>query len=213
MYIGNAKSNLTAMVFIPHWVAEALQRHGLKLSDILNYDKVRPCLSQSDMAGLMAFQREDATLIYSGSFTGRQSAFPVGQELDQLWSYYTDTWPANEPGNRIEPLRRNRPSEDYDKTRNLSYMSSFSEDNRARLYGPDTRSERYDHAFDVVQLESNVAGVVIYPGFFDVRPDPVLQKQLVDALLKVFYAHAAFEEVAPTPLFKRRLELLSGLKS
>jgi hypothetical protein len=184
----------------------------LKLSDCINYEKIKPILSTHDMATFLAFQRHLGDLV--GPARGTQYGAIVqqyGYELEMLFCRYTDTW---EPDTKTTRRNWNLPTKDYFNVAMLAGDSSFEVDIKARLYGADNRMPQYDHAFDIVNdIAPNVAGVIVYPGFFNEITDHSLQLELVEALLKVFYGNAApFHEVAPQSLFKRFLELLSLVK-
>lgn len=211
MYIGDAKTPLTAVVLIPYWVAEAIKRAGLSMRDCVNYEKIKSCLSTNDMATFMAFQQEFATLI---GVRDKNSGLAYTDELTALFQRYSDSWQPDDTPSSLSIPGRNKPSEEFIKVRQLAYDPSYKQDIQARLYGEDNKLDHYDHAYDLVNdIAPHVVGVVVYPGYFSEVTDKALQLQLVEGLLKVFYGNAAaVHDTATTPLFKRHLELLSLVK-
>lgn len=211
MYIGNAKTPLTAVVLIPYWIAEAIKRANLNMRDCVNYEKIKKSLSTHDMATFMAFQNELATLIGQRNTSTVQS---YHDELQALFQRYSDEWQPDTTPTALNTPGQNKPSEEFIRVRQLAYDPSYKQDIQARLYGPDNKLDRYDHAYDLVNdIAPHVVGVIVYPGYFSEVTDKALQLQLVESLLKVFYGNgAAVHDVATTPLFTRHLELLSQVK-
>ncbi len=70
--------------------------------------------------------------------------------------------------------------------------------------------DRYKEPFATYDLTPEVAGVVIYPGYFTTDTIQKYQHELIVSILKVFYVYSAYHEVCKTPFFKRYLELLAG---
>jgi len=206
--IGNIKSKLPTVVFIPYWIAEAVQRQSLALSDLVDYEKIRPALSMHDMATFMAMQYEQATLLYAGPLANKNQAVVIDGLLE-AWCHLTHTWTV-EAGRESS---QKTPSADFYKIAQYAQDSSVKGDVEARLYGQAVKLDRYDHAYDVVQLATQVVGVVVYPGYFSKENvDLALQAKLIDDLVRVFYRNdAKYHEIASTDLFKRHLKVLSAV--
>lgn len=207
MSIGNIKSNLASVILIPYWVADTVQRQGLTLSDVLDYEKIRPALSMHDMATFVAMQEEMGNLFYAG---GRGVAvYPhLADDLISVWRRYTAKWVAQEGALTAGKVM----SEDCNKTIQYACDSSVKLDVTSRLYGHAVKLARYEQAFEVVNLAPKMVGVIVYPGFFDNKViDLRLQHELIKAVLQVFYVQGAqYHEIASTSLYTRHLELLSG---
>jgi len=208
--IGNVKNKLSSVIFIPYWIAETIQRMGLALSDVVDYEKIRPTLSMHDMAGFMAVQYESDRLLYSGS-PGDGPVSCMGNDLITVWRFLTHAWPVEQGTFSVGK----KTSEDFNRTYEYAGDATVKGDVVSRLYGQAVKQARYDHAFDVVNLAPQVVGVVVYPGYFDqAKIDLSLQHQLICSLMQVFYAQGApYEQIAATAIYRRHLELLSGEQS
>jgi len=207
MSIGNIKSNLASVIFIPYWVADAVQRQGCTLADVLDYEKIRPTLSMHDMATFVAMQQEQGNLLYAGA-RGNGVYDSFAGDLLMAWKHYTQKWVVTEGGAALGKTM----SSECQTTVQYAGDASVSLDVAARLYGQAVKLDRYPKAFEVVSLAPKVVGVVVYPGFFDNKIiDLRLQHELINALLSVFYVQGAqYHEIASTSLYTRHLELLSG---
>jgi hypothetical protein len=207
MSIGNIKSNLSSVILIPYWVADTVQRQGMPLSDVLDYEKIRPALSMHDMATFLAMQNEQGSLLYAGAGDCEVYLNAV-TDLVAVWCHYTAAWVSD---GVIAPFTKT-PSAACQQTIMYSGDASVREDVTSRLYGSAVKLARYERAFEVVNLAPKMVGVIVYPGFFDNKAiDLRLQHELISALLQVFYVQGAqYHEIASTSLYTRHLELLSG---
>ena len=178
------------IVLIPHWVQETIKRNGLTLSDVLNFEKIKPLLSVQDLVGLLTLQ----------DFT--KPVFGVDYINSNLWNIWSDS---------ISKDNQNLKKFFTDSVTQLSHDQSFHKEVNDRLFCEDARTDFHKEPFDTYDLPmTDVVAVVIYPGFFVGNANASLQQSLIEAILKVLYVYEPSHEVAKTPLFKRFLELLSG---
>lgn len=176
------------IILIPYWVQESLQRQQLPLATCLDFEALKPIMSLNDLVTFSTLQHHVETC------TGKDTA--VG---DSLFFH----WIRNIP-------ESHRDSVDY-LTKTVSTLEtdpSFHAEVKARLFDPAGKLDRYPQPFIIYDLTPEVAGVVIYPGFFG-KADEALQLSLIEAILKTLYVYDTYNEVSKTPLFRRYLELLS----
>ncbi len=180
--------NQKAIVLIPHWVQEILQRNQLPLSACLDLEKIKPIMSLNDLVSFAALQS------FYKQITGADS--PMNS---LLW-----VWSQSFPTTNVE-------MKDFlwNKVNTLSSDASFKNEVKTRLLSADARVSQHKDAFITYDLQPQVVGVVIFPGFFVGEYGSEFQKPLVEAILKLLYVYESTHEVAKTPLFKRYLELLS----
>ncbi len=182
-------SQLKQVILIPYWVQETLSRNQMPLADCLDFEKLKPVMSLSDLVTFSTLQH------YVGACTGLKDA-----SIGSLFFSWIKSIPES-----------NRDTVDY-LTKTVSPLEqdeSFHNEVKARLFNPEAKVDRYQQPFIVMDLSPEVAGVVIYPGFFSAESSSALQQDLLEAILKVLYVYNTHNEVAKSPLFRRFLELLS----
>lgn len=179
------------IVLIPYWVEDTLKRNRLPLRACLNFNELKSVMALGDLVSFTALQR------YVTLCTGMKDA-----SLGSLFMLWLESIPQD-----------NREMVEFltNQVGKLENDPSFATALEARLFISEAKSERYPTPFITYDLTREVAGVVIYPGFFGPHEPNLtgLQQELVVALLKLLYVYHAYSEVARTPLFRRYLELLS----
>lgn len=175
------------VILIPHWIQESLARKNLPLSACLNFEQMRSHLSLNDLVGFLVLQKawmEVAGYEYYSALY-QHWLDSIANDRAELRDYLSQT---------IKPLEGD---------------ASFEKDIETRLFTEDTLAQ-YKQPFIIYDtLASSVMGAVLYPGFFVADRNDELQKDFIEAILKVLYVYDASHEVAQTPLFKRYLELLA----
>lgn len=180
-------SQLKKVILIPHWVSETLKRHGLNISDVSDFAKLRQIVSLNDLAGMLVLNQQGARVGLKD-----HSSY----ECSWMWSKYEEGHPLN--------------AYLYNTLLPFAELESTKIDLVDRLFSPDARSNKYEKPFIIYDLASDHIGVVIYPGFFTGEDGTVLhQFTLLEEVIKALYVYAPLHEVASTPVFRPYLGLLS----
>lgn len=173
------------MMLLPYWVMSLVKKHNLRQEDVLNFAKLKPILSISDLASVNALQT------YGESVIGARDIIN-SSILYEWFSSASDDAQKSTLDNSVEPLSKDQ-----------SFIASL----RPRFELDPTMAQR-EVPYEVIALEDRALAVVMYPGFFAAdRYDQ--QFQIVRALLKLLYVYEQPTVVAATPLCRRYLELLS----
>ena len=186
------KQDLPYVVVIPFWIQEALYRNNLTIEECLDYAKIKTVLSTDDLCGF--YNAQDLLRVVVGS----EDSMLTNNELFGLWE-------RSIPSDNPELLAEMRDLA-YNLTRVLGQPGTLV----SRIFGDDTKVDRYNEPFKIVDLANKVVGLVLYPGHFNLGGELCLQGNLVAALLKAFNMYNSYDEAARSPLFKRFLDLLSG---
>lgn len=174
------------LILIPHWVDEALHRHGMSTSEILNFSKVRTVLSMSDLVSVMALQS------FADKIVG-----PGGVVRDSITYEWTASASSEEDKEFL--TKQMWPLAGDEHQRDLVSGQLFSEES----------SSGYKQAYKVVALDDKAIGVIIYPGFFTEARAADHHLNVIRDVLKQLYVYEEHSSVAATPLTLRYLELLS----
>lgn len=181
-HIFTIKSN---MILLPYWVMNLIKKHQLKEADVLNFAKLQPILSMSDLASVQALQS------FGESVVGVRGIIN-GSILYEWFSSASSEAQKLMLDSSIEPLAKDQ---------------SFQSGLRSRFELDPSMAQR-EVPFEVIALEDRALAVVMYPGFFaSERYDQ--QFQIVRALLRQLYVYEQPTVVTETSLFRRYLELLS----
>ena len=178
-----------SVILIPYWVKESLNRRGLAISETINLEKLKEILSFDDLAMFVAL---------NNCFDRIVGFSDEGQSLIYRWTDRVST-------NQNELI-------DYAYNKLLPIANDESTKNKleSRLFDSNNKSKHYEKPFIVCEITPDIAGVVIYPGYFDKVSDKELQEKVVDKILRILYVYCAPHDVANTMFFKRYLELLSS---
>jgi hypothetical protein len=188
------------LILIPYWVEESVRRSKLGLADTLVFEKIKAVMALNDLIQFAALQEYfDYIVGNAGKGSGKETN-PSELSLVSIWFKNM----SSNSGEAIAFLSN--------QVCPFTSDASFKKELEARLFGPDALCARYTKPFDIYDITPEVAGVVIYPGFFNSVPNQSLSLELVESLLKVLYVYNTYSEVSKTPLFKRHLQLLSGKK-
>lgn len=180
-HIFTMKSNT---YLLPFWIMDLIQKHGLRQSDVLDFTKIQPKLSISDLASVQALQSYGETVIGQRDIVSGSILYEWYSTASEAQRTMLDL--------QVEPLSKDQ---------------SFSNDLRSR-FESDPSMARREVPYEVIELEDRALAVVMYPGFFATdRYDQ--QFQIVRALLRKLYVYEQPTVVNGTPLFRRYLELLS----
>lgn len=185
---------MKTILVIPFWVQEQLNRNKLRLQELLEFGKARKVLSAHDMATAA-------------------TAFTYWEHLAGVERNDNDIYPVEE--NSIQSIWRASATaeeqEELERVLNLSYDSSIIEDLRHRLFEAESFDERHQQPFNTYDLTPDTVAVVVYPGYF-VKGAAFQDRsvQLLESVLRVFYAYDSHHEVAKHSCFKQYLRLLSS---
>lgn len=176
------------IILIPYWITEALKRAGLPASDALNLKVLKNILSVNDLVMFLALQKHFERIV---------GCMPP----DILLWMWTDV-------NQLDS--ETLIEYGYQNLLPLSEDVSLQNELSARLFDSNSKSNHYEKPFIVCDITPDVAGIVIYPGYFDKINKIELQKKVVEEVLRILYVYCAPHVVADTVFFKRYLELLSA---
>lgn len=180
-HIFTIKSN---MILLPYWVMDLVKKHRLKEADVLNFAKVQPILSMSDLASVQALQSFGEAVVGTRDIISSSILYEWFSSASEAQKIMLDS--------SIEPLSKSQ---------------SFQDELRPRFELDPSMAQR-EVPFEVIALEDRALAVVMYPGFF--APERYDQQfQIVRALLRQLYVYEQPTVVAETSLFRRYLELLS----
>lgn len=179
------------IVVIPFWIADTVHRNKMSLADVLDFEKIRRFCSPADLAGFAAVQDCATNLVGGDTHAGSWSLYQVWHE-----SLRTEDGKSL-LANTVNPL---------------TFDESFVKDAKDRLFGEDSRNERYSEPFHYYDIAPAVGAMVISPGFYTAMAPEELHLHTVEAILKALYVYAPLDEVARSPWFRRWLELLSKKK-
>jgi hypothetical protein len=181
-------------ILIPYWVSETLHRNKLELSDCLDFKKIQPLLTLSDLAAMACL-------------SDRHIQTVTGIADCSLGSLYF-AW--------LNGLTINHDSALQTYVSEVLFSMAESEATKSeviqRLFAAECpEAERFEKPFILYDLSPQYAGVVINPGFFGVNGNAATQLSLVEEMLKALYVYETYNEVAKSPLFLRQLELLRDI--
>lgn len=182
-----------SVILIPYWIEETLQRNPVaRLSDCLDFPKLRPLVAAADLAGFAALQK-----CFESVFGCKEiDCDVVRASLPLIWG---DSLPNNNEAAYSYLWNTVCPLED-DPT--------VGRDVACRLFDEGARLPRCEVPYALRDLSPTVLGVVIYPGFFVGADAFKHQLAVTRDVLKTLYVYDTHSEVAKTSLFKRYLELL-----
>lgn len=192
------------VVFAPHWVVETLQRKRLPLTAILELNKLRGVLSAKDIVAIALLNdqcfdlagdphrpsaSQEVTRSYE-TFSYRTTWYETASQADRNWLESTFNYLYSEPTSRQEL--------------------------DARLFSPDVDSNLFaepdEKAFIIYDLDQFHTLISIQAGHFikgKVSGRRSLQLDLVKAVLKVFYVHMPYNQMANTVWFGSYLSKLN----
>jgi hypothetical protein len=178
------------IIIVPYWVYESLHRHGMNLSDCLDFEKIRGVFSQSD---LVQFLCNQADMKY---ITGNEQ---TGLEADAgLWGKWNQTLMTEDAKKLL-----------YNAVSPMSTDPTFQQAARDRLFSPAVKRARDEEAFITYDIAPEVGAIVVYPGHFTSAVLGELQVRALQAILKVLYVYNTQHEVSRTPWFRQYLTGLS----
>ena len=168
---------------IPSWIASALKRNKLDLSDLLVFSKIKSILSMNDLLSIEAAQSYWEEVI---GIKNRQSILYewicTANDVDKVFI-----------NTQIEPLSKDKFQRDT--VRSLL----FTETNNLGMQAP----------FEVVPLADLAIGVVISPGAFAGTKAKGHHLSVLRDILKQLYVYERRTPVTASELYLRYLELLS----
>lgn len=178
------------VAIIPHWVYETLKRNSMKIEDCLNFNKIKPIMSAEDLGSFLAIQQSTEHL--------------VGTPIQQSGQFdLLSKWMGSASKENISYLA------------NTVHMVAMTPDCismvKEQLFDEGSRQDHHKEPFIIYELERDVSGIVVYPGFFTVNADPAMYFKAVKAILGTLYANSASPNlVSSTGWFRRYLELLAA---
>jgi hypothetical protein len=200
------------VVYVPYWIAGALQRNNLPLSTLLDYRKVAKFFSPQEQANMLLFEEinpfkaelKDGRLqpVYGvtevGSTTSiTESCFdaPLYDAWRQCVSNSTD---ANDNAlvNNLSTMN----SLSWNETTKAEVSARFDPANAGRL--------NYTGPFITYDVERNYLLVVIYPAFFESAVHEANVVALCKQVLETFYVYNTPASGCKTPYFRKYLESL-----
>lgn len=177
-------------IIVPYWVDETLRRNGLKLDDCLDFEKIRPVFSATDLAAFLATQRF--------------WHYIVGGEQHGIDSYSLRwSWDATVRSEDNKTLLASTIGE-------LEQSEGIVKAVIERLFNPHNKRARDEEPFIIYDIPPNAGAIVVYPGHFTEVTAENLQCRALGGILRVLYKYnTTYDEVSWTPWFKQYLRQLS----
>lgn len=177
------------VILIPYWMQEVVNRNNLSLADYLDIAKLKEVTSINDLAGFYELNNQQHF----------QTIFGSEVFLD---SFLSRLWLSSAECKGSDVVSIFNTVESISQTTRLEVVS--------RLFNPDSRTDMYEEPFAICDINQQVCGLIIYPGFFNKNASPTLQLKAVEAIIKVLCIYDSYSEVAKSQLFNRYLVLLSN---
>jgi hypothetical protein len=167
------------VILIPYWLKNTLSRQNLPPTAMLDLAQLSKISSNEDLVLTMELNALTAPVY------GTQ--YDAGS-LEQAW------------------LKTQEDRHTYTKLSQLKLL--HTQGLQERLFNAQTLQEDYPDPYDIIDLNRSFFLVTVYPGHFGGPQAAVHQDSLVRALLKLFYAHTSYSEMAKNPLFASYLAKL-----
>lgn len=177
-----------SLVIIPHWVYAQLKRNSMNIEDCLNFNKIKPIMSAEDLAGFLAVQNSVEYLV------GTEITRSGQGDLLSKWISSANEANLSFLANTVHVVAT---------TSNCISMV------KEQLYDEGSRQDHHTEPFIIYEMDRNVTGMLVYPGFFTIDANPELHFTAVKAILGSLYVNSASPNlVSATSWFRRYLELL-----
>lgn len=202
------------VVYVPYWIAGAVQRNNLPLSAILDYRAMAHLLSAQEQANLLLF--EDFNPFRVKVEDGRNVPTYGSVDLDVAETSITElpyTSPLYEAWRQC--VSKSTDANDNKLLNNLNVMNSMAvgqaaEQEVAMRFDPANAGRiAHEHPFITYDLEHDYVVVVVYPAFFESASYARNTIELCKEVLKVLYVYNTPASGCKTPYFRKYLESLA----
>lgn len=193
-----------SVIYIPHWVKGIFERQNRPLSELLQFDKAKEVLSLSEMANILnlngrrlwdaKFDPETGYPVYDGLSGGIAD---MGPDIADIWKKSAT---ANRSADNSAALAV------IENATLFSYGKACDNELNVRLFALESKEDHLQLPFITYDIESDVALVVVYPGFFNAKLYPAIKYDLLVGVLKVLYVYNTYASVCKTPYFRKYLE-------
>lgn len=201
------------VVYVPYWIASALQRNNLPLSTVLDYRKMAQFLSPQEQGNMLLF--EDFNPFKEKIENGRHQPTYGMVEYDCGTSITACgfTSPLYEAWRKC--VSGSIDANDSKLLKNLEAMNSLAwnklaEQEVAMRFDPANAGRIvHDHPFITYDVEREFLIVVVFPAFFDSAQYAGNVITLCKEVLKVLYVYNTPASGCKTPYFRKYLESLA----
>lgn len=187
-------------ILVPHWIAKALERNLLRLSDIGNYSRLKEIFSVEDIASILALQEAVCE-----KCKDKISPF-VGWLTDPSFWNLKDLW-----GNTA--LEREALSRDRDILYDIGYSKMQQEEVLLRLTKNDNDIVNSKDLYTLVDCDKDLIVMVVYPGFIEALERPKFMYGIFKRLLKILYVYLGPVECFSMRVYKEYIKLLGYLNA
>jgi len=167
--------------FIPFWIKNIVERNHLSLKSILDLNILSDVASSEDLA-MIALLNNCSEKYFGFSISDCSALFFNWHKSNESQQKYF---------NHVEPL-----------------FSLVEQDLCARLFLVEAKEDRYSNAFEIQDIDQGVVLVTIYPGYFGGEENQTIQNNLIRDLVKLFYAHEGYDDMAKRQIFQQYIHRL-----
>jgi hypothetical protein len=203
------------VIYVPYWIASALERNNLPLSTIVDYRKMAHFLSAQEQGNMLLF--EDFNPFKEKVANGQHTpTFGMVTEVggESSITEYPFTSPLYEAWRKC--VSGSSDANDNKLFKNLDTMNSLAWNQMAEqevaMRFATTNSEArvaHNHSFITYDVEREFLIVVVYPAFFESAKYADNVIALCKEVLKVLYVYNTPASGCKTPYFRKYLESLA----
>jgi hypothetical protein len=200
------------VVYVPYWIAGALQRNNLPLSTILDYRKMAQFFSAQEQANMLLFEDLNP---FKAELKGERYQPTYGMIEVDCGTSITECGfgaPLYEAWRKCVAGSSN--ANDNALFKNLETMNSLSwgelAKNEVAMRFDPANAGRLNHnePFITYDVERDYLLVVVYPAFFDSTTYAANVITLCKQVLETFYVYNTPSSGCKTPYFRKYLESL-----
>jgi hypothetical protein len=201
------------VVFVPYWIARALELNNLPLSTILDYRKMAQYVSAQEQGNMLLFEDFNP---FKTKVVGDRHTPTYGLEVVAGETSITEhafTSPLYEAWRKC--VSGSSDANDNKLFKNLEVMNSLSwnqmaEQEVAMRFDPANAGRiAHNHPFITYDVEREFLIVVVYPAFFESASYADNVVSLCKEVLKVLYVYNTPASGCKTPYFRKYLESLA----
>jgi len=201
------------VIYVPYWIASALERNNLPLSSLLDYRKMAHFLSAQEQGNLLLFEDFNP---FKEKIAGDRHTPTYGMVDVDAGTSITEcpfTSPLYEAWRKC--VSGSTDANDNTLFKNLDTMNAMSwsemaEQEIAMRFDPANAGRlAHAHPFITYDVEREFLIVVVYPAFFESAKYASNLIDLCKEVLKVLYVYNTPASGCKSPYFRKYLESLA----
>lgn len=188
------------LYIIPYWVASVIRRKGMKMEELLDFQKARSVLSESDIVDLLCAGKLGKDLMPSRP-NKHDNPFGTWWFTDQATTESCTAANTLESKLALEPER-------FEELKKRLYSEDASNQTDVAISKDDPAC-----GFEVVALRDQAVGVIVYNSIKKVSDARSLEYQLLRDIVKQLYVYEQPTEVAKSFVYGLYLRTLLRRKA